>query len=274
MKVEDAHEIKFDRCHRLGGQKPQPVIVRFCWFKDRMRVFHSKSKLSNSDISLREDFPVEISNQRKILYPFMKIARKRGHFAELRADKLLIDNVPYTVHTLDKLPEGCDPALDAIKHYDTVTAFFGGASPLSNFFSCSISIDNVTYSSVEQYYQHQKCVFAENVESARRVKAATTPLACKRLGDAVKVNNDQWMPVAMQEMHRAILAKFTQNARARAFLMQTKDSVLAEATLDKVWGTGLKLSDVNLGKQAKWNGKNRTGEILMRVRHELSNVDA
>jgi ribA/ribD-fused uncharacterized protein len=265
----DPTDIRFDRCHRLGGPKPQPIIVRFNWHEDRMRVFRAKSKLVNSSISVQEDFPSEYVERRKSLYPIMKLARSAGSYSVLRGDKLIIDDKTYSVDTLHHLPPEIDPASACTKKYDNVLAFFGGHAPLSNFFQCNIIIDRKSYSSVEQFFQYQKAIFANKPETASKILQTNSPIHCKRLGDSVKLTEDEWLPEAKRVMYAGMKAKFSQNDRARHFLMDTGSCDLAEAGPSKIWGTGLKLVDPKNGNRHNWSGNNVTGEILMKVRNDI-----
>jgi ribA/ribD-fused uncharacterized protein len=68
-----------------------------------------------------------------------------------------------------------------------------------------------------------------------------------------------WEAVKDSIMHEAVLAKFTQHADERAILLATGGSTLVEHTeKDHYWGDG-----------GDGSGKNRLGEILMKVRDEL-----
>ena len=60
-------------------------------------------------------------------------------------------------------------------------------------------------------------------------------------------------------MHKAVLAKFTQHAGLRQILLATGNAAIVEHTRnDHYWADG-----------GDGSGKNRLGEILMRVREEL-----
>jgi N-glycosidase YbiA len=60
-------------------------------------------------------------------------------------------------------------------------------------------------------------------------------------------------------MHEAVLAKFNQHVDLRETLLATGDSTIIEHTEnDAYWGDG-----------SDGSGKNRLGEILMRVREVL-----
>ena len=269
MEIEDVELMRFDQCHRMSGAKPQPIIIRFNWSKDRQRVWRARSKLKDGQVSMSEDFPDIIAQRRRSLLPIMKQARSLDHYAYLREDKLIIDRAVYNVDNLHTLPRDIDPANTATVQHGNVTAFYGGHSPLSNFHECKIVIDGKRYNSVEHYFQLQKCLFAEDEDATKRVHAAKSPLQSKRVGDSLTVDLDEWMPRARDVMHKAMKAKFTQNARAKNYLMKTGDSVLAEATTSKLWGSGLRLNDAKNGDQNEWKGRNEAGQILMAVRNEL-----
>ena len=272
MKLGDVDSIKFDRCHRLPGPKPQPIITRFNWYQDRERVWSAKSNLKATAISISEDFPAVVAENRRSLYPIMMQARKLNHFAVLQADKLKIDNNIYSTENLHTLPSELNPAKLATVEHGEVTAFYGSHSPLSNFYQCDIVIDGKKYMSVEHYFQSQKCYFAEDQNAIKRMSGAKSSLQCKQIGDSVIVNSDEWLAEAKREMYKGMKAKFHQNEYARNFLQATGKNHLAEATANKVWGTGLKLNDPNNSMRNKWTGQNVTGEILTKLRDELFNM--
>jgi len=275
MSQPEVTSIKFQRCHRLISKnkrdKSEPIICRFYWFPDRQAVWNARSNLAGTSFKLSEDFPPEVIERRRVLFPIMKEARKLEMRSYLTSDKLIIDDKSYTVKTLSSLPSDLDPAKLSTKQYNNVTAFFSSSSPLSNFYPVpELMIDGTCYDHVEQYFQMQKALFAGKPETARTILNTTSPLACKRLGDAIVVDAKNWLPVAKRAMMKACTAKFTQDERAKQFLLDTKDNEIAEATTSKLWGTGLKLSDPNNGSKDKWTGQNLVGQILMSVRDSVT----
>ncbi|KAK3106901.1 hypothetical protein FSP39_002444 [Pinctada imbricata] len=73
-------DISFERIHRVGrkhsprdGQRPRPIVAKFSFFKDREFVRrHAPWTLKGSNYWVQEQFPVEIEQRRKALYPIMK----------------------------------------------------------------------------------------------------------------------------------------------------------------------------------------------------------
>ena len=91
-------DIKFDRVHRLGRSSyhqpyPRPIIARFESFKDREYVRAAAPKsLVGKRYGVREQFPPEIEQKRKLLYPIAKRARQnRMNTVRLVRDKLYVN---------------------------------------------------------------------------------------------------------------------------------------------------------------------------------------
>ena len=270
MGLLDADSIKFDRCHRMNSKtQPPPIICSFNWSVDRNRVWSAKSKLKGSKFSISEDFPKEINIRRKSLYPIMITAKKLGMNSYLNVDRLIINGSTYTVDNLHTLPANLDPAKVSTRKVGDVTAFFSKASPLSNFFPADFDFKGRKYPHVEQCLQHQKAEFAENVEIARKILKTQNPAECKQLGDSITVKDNEWFPHARETLVQACRAKFRENERARNFLLDTENTVLAEASKNETYGIGMTLNSKTIGDQATWTGRNELGKILMQIRTEL-----
>jgi ribA/ribD-fused uncharacterized protein len=269
---EFVDNIQVQRCHRLyeNQVKSNKIIVRFLWYPDRERVWKARFNLARSGIILLEDFPPEIQARRALLYPIFKRAGQLKKKCSLSGDKLVIDSVTYTVKNLNALPPDLNPAEIATKRSEDATAFFTEVTPLSNFFRCDIKIENCNYHSVEQYLQLQKAIFAENQFAVSAIRRAKTPFECKKIARSVVVDNNEWLPAAKAAVRTACLAKFTQNINCKNFLMSTGKTALAEASLDKVWGIGMRLSDANVLEKSKWNGQNNLGKILEDIRKHFA----
>ncbi len=92
------------------------------------------------------------------------------------------------------------------------------------------------------------------------VRQAKSPMIAARIGRSWKrpLRKD-WEAVEDSIMHEAVRAKFTQHADLREILLGTGEAEIVEKTeKDKYWGDG-----------GDGRGKNKLGQILMRVREEL-----
>lgn len=125
----DESQMSIERAHRLpSNQKPQPVIAKFSFFKDKekvLRTYRQKRKESNEkeeqktraaqggsddvfdgdeddteetfrkDITISEDFPSRVMKARNDLRSFLKSALANKKKAYLKFDKLVIDDQQY-----------------------------------------------------------------------------------------------------------------------------------------------------------------------------------
>lgn len=121
----DHDGISIERAHRIPGkEKPNPVIVKFSFFKDKEKVlkqyrlkrkeFAQNAEVANTEnenesgeddrnqlevhstfrnnIHISEDFPRRVMNVRNALRPFLRDALKDGKSAYIKYDKLVIND--------------------------------------------------------------------------------------------------------------------------------------------------------------------------------------
>ncbi len=132
-------------------------------------------------------------------------------------------------------------------------------------------IDGVRYATAEHFMMAEKARRFGDVEARARIIATTNPAAVKKLGRTV---SGFWKPVWLEArwdiVVRGNLAKFGQHPELKAFLLQTGDRVLVEASPhDRIWGIGMAASDADAENPAKWKGLNLLGFALMEVRERL-----
>ena len=151
------------------------------------------------------------------------------------------------------------------------TFFFTEASPFSQWYRCSFTVDGQTFNCAEQFMMHGKAKLFGDAEMAQKILAADHPKQHKALGRKVRNFDD----VAWRGAREAIVAagsraKFTQNAELRALLVGTAGTTLVEASpYDRIWGIGLAATDPRAQDPAKWRGQNLLGKILTALRDEL-----
>ena len=70
LKAEECHNILISRCHKMGKKdQPRGIIVHFVLDKDKSNIWKKRSLLENTSYVIQEDYPVEITNRRKLMYP-------------------------------------------------------------------------------------------------------------------------------------------------------------------------------------------------------------
>ena len=127
----------------------------------------------------------------------------------------------------------------------------------SNFSPHPIRLKGKAWPTSEHYFQAQKFAGRPDEEEVRQ---ARSPMIAARMGRSRKrpLRKD-WESVKDQVMHEAVLAKFSQHADLREILLGTGDATIVERTEnDGYWGDG-----------GDGSGRNRLGDILMRVREAL-----
>ena len=73
MEKQDVTNIRFDRVHRIHGQRRSHAIVaKLCDFKQRQNVRGKSRALKGTNYYINEQFPPEINSERKELVKVMK----------------------------------------------------------------------------------------------------------------------------------------------------------------------------------------------------------
>ena len=140
-----------------------------------------------------------------------------------------------------------------------IDRFDGKYRWLSNFYPCTVVIDDITYPTAEHAF-----VAAKTTEHYLKIKIASIETAglAKKFGRNM-VLRDDWDAIRIDEMYKIVLAKFEQSAWLKAKLLETYPAELIEGNYwnDRFWGQDL-----------AGYGSNHLGIILMKVR-ELLLVD-
>lgn len=144
-------------------------------------------------------------------------------------------------------------AKTVIEFYSTT----GEYGCFSNFSRHPIFLKGKRWPTTEHYFQAQKFAGEPDEEEVRR---AAKPAQAANMGrDRKRPLRRDWEAVKERVMLDALRAKFTQHEDLKAVLLGTGDATLVEHTAnDAYWGDG-----------GDGSGKNRLGQLLMRLRDEL-----
>ncbi|XP_062568377.1 uncharacterized protein LOC134230565 [Saccostrea cucullata] len=110
-KLEIHQNVEFHRVHRMGRKVPnkvRPIVAKFVLFKEKEMVRKAAYKLAgdeNKQFGISEQFPREINEKRKKLYPYYKAAKQQERKAQLIFDKLIIDGELFTPDESDEEEE-------------------------------------------------------------------------------------------------------------------------------------------------------------------------
>ena len=105
LKIDDANEAMLDRAHRIGKKIPEKhrnIVVKFASSHDKSQIFKNiKNLAEKKQYSIQEQYPQEVQERRKRLWPLFKEAKERAkhdrtHKVSWSVDKLNINGRLYT----------------------------------------------------------------------------------------------------------------------------------------------------------------------------------
>ena len=136
----------------------------------------------------------------------------------------------------------------------TIDSFRGEHDYLSNFYSCPVEYDGLTYQNTEAAFQAANCVD----RNEREKFVSLSPGQAKKLGRKVDLRED-WETVKIDVMRDVLKSKFSLNFELREKLIATNDVELIEGNHwnDRFWGV------------CRGKGQNHLGNLLMELREIL-----
>ena len=135
---------------------------------------------------------------------------------------------------------------------------------LSNSFLCPVSFEGLDYTNAESLFQ--SCKFRK--VKSRKVFTNMGPNSAILKGRHVTLRDD-WEDVKEKYMYRVVKAKFQQNPDLKQKLLDTKEEELINGNMkhDNFWGK------CYCEKCTNRFGRNKLGEILMKVRKEFQDAE-
>ncbi|XP_038156504.1 uncharacterized protein LOC119793395 [Cyprinodon tularosa] len=96
IPADQVKNITFHRVHRLGGKKPdksrpRPIVAKFEHYKQKEQVRSQGRELRGTDFSVNDQYPKEILDHRRALFPIRKKYISEGVRATVAVDKLYIN---------------------------------------------------------------------------------------------------------------------------------------------------------------------------------------
>ncbi len=157
------------------------------------------------------------------------------------------------------------------KFYENENGVYFKSSWPSQWYLVNFIIDGKTYNCCEKYMMAEKARFFKDSESERLIMSTDEPKQQKTYGRGVKnFDEDEWNTVADYIVYWANLAKFSQNEELKRKLLSTGDKIFVECSpYDKIWGNGHNITDTLHTHPENWEGTNRLGKAIMKVRDTL-----
>ena len=189
----------------------------------------------------------------------------------MERDQIVIDGKRYGLRNLHQLPPDLNTFNCTSEESEDCIGFFGELNELSNFHPCKFKINGIKYSSSEQWIQHCKAKYFKDNITMAQILSTEDALESKQLArDIIGYDERKWKEVAYKECYTGLFEKFAQNEDLMRVLVNTGKKTLVESSYDKIWGTGIPLTDPSCLDQAKWHGPGILSKLLMDIRSKLS----
>ena len=146
----------------------------------------------------------------------------------------------------------------------------------SNFYDTVFKIEDVEYKSAEHAFQAYKAKTFGDEKNFQKIVKSKSAQSAKSFGNKIeKFDEDVWDGKKDEIMRTILRAKFSQNPESRKKLLESGDSILANADpRDQYWGIGTSATTTIAKSPSKWKGRNKLGKMLMELRNELRAEDA
>lgn len=95
MSDEQVKGISIERAHRFGRKIPQksrPIVAKLFDHKMKMAILQRGRELKDTPFSVNDQFPPEILERRRILYPILKQRRAQNLKTRLVVDRLYVND--------------------------------------------------------------------------------------------------------------------------------------------------------------------------------------
>ncbi len=154
---------------------------------------------------------------------------------------------------------------------ETIIAFKGYQHPLSNQYPCSLPAYGESYKSVEHAFLCRMAQEKGKTQLAEQIKNAKHAGIAKKISQNIATEEERakWEINNVHIMSDLLKLKLEHCEPFRVCLLENKGSILADATTNKLWGTGMTpFVSANTSPQY-WPGKNVLGSILTKLTDEL-----
>ena len=145
-----------------------------------------------------------------------------GEFLKIRGRR-------YGVNNIGNLPQDLSGYKCTIKEDPDTIGFYRELNPMSNFYNCEFTFNNLKFHSSEQLIQFNKAKHFGDQVTMSQILYADTPLECKQLSrDIANYDDDNWRQVAKNMCQDGIMEKFKQNPSIGETLLNTGNKRLVE----------------------------------------------
>ena len=135
VKLEYAKKIVIRNCRLLGRfnrNRVRPLSVELVHKHDVEFILENRMDLEKG-VYVDHEYPFEIERKRKALLPVLRAARRLEDYkkqSRMDDDRIILKGKPYTIHTLNQLPEELNAFKVTSKEDNNTIGFFGEINPV------------------------------------------------------------------------------------------------------------------------------------------------
>ena len=273
-----ARRLVIRRCKRLGRynrDRPRPFSVEFVHHEDVSFIMENKNYLSDG-VFVNREFSPEIERKRRPMLPILRAAKHIDNYKKqirLEKDKVVIKGKDYDMSNIHDLPEDLNAFKVTSKDDGCAVGYFGELNPLSNFFPAKFTYDGLNYISSEQFIQVSKAEFFGDTDAYNQIMGCKHSVDCKDISRKIKgVDNSKWDMAAADLCRPGIRQKFVQNPVLMEILVKRTGTMrIVECSKDRLWGTGIPLTQDECLNPDRWISPGIMSKILEEIRAEFRN---
>ena len=273
--LETVKKIEITSCNRVGKFRhnfPRPISVTFLKCNDKESFLLNKRQLP-SGVFTNEEFPFHIKCNRDCLRPIFRLAKSLPQYqgkCKVISGRLIVNSTTYKVEDIPNLPPDLSVYKAAEKLNGTHIVFTGDLSPYSNLHVSPFTVNGQQFHSSEQWIQYQKALTFGDSHMDNLILQSETQMECKKLSYRIHgVDNEKWKNEGYEVCYDGIREMFAQNHLLLFLLKITSPKILAEATPDHLWGTGIALRDKCALDTDRWSSPGWLSRMLITIRDEL-----
>lgn len=264
------------RMGRARGKKPRSivVVVEDEAIRDGILAKASiiKKNSNNKYMWLNRDQNDSSRRKRNLVKSCFNLLKHNKYECSMKGSTIHLDGKQFGYDELTLLPEKCRPenAKSRLFDDDLSMAFHSEHVFCSNMYNAMFVYKGQLYTSAEQAYQVTKVTEAGYSKLAADMLGFANPYYIKSVGGSTETP-DGWNDKSEGIMREIINEKFKQNRDLADKLVQCPSTDFYEMTLDRKWGTGLRLPHVTKEINSKaFKGDNLVGCILRDIKAELT----
>ena len=202
----------------------------------------------------------------------MRSCNRCGSSNHQQQDCTSQDKLCYKCGSSSHLQYQCDKKRNiGYKENESVYVFRGEMSALSNFNKqFPIVVDDQKYICNEQFIVAQKAKLFDDLNAQAEVMKMTDPRKMKPIGNNLRnYEHRKWKAAGMDIITKCNVIKYETHPLALEMLLSTEGKLIGEATEGMEWGIGLSILDDECLNPERWEGANKMGRILMRIRDSI-----